>query len=189
MLRVFQHHVEQASLADGFVIGAGSLHHMSRAVKLVSLQQICPALILILYREICVEITVLVLRGGYFFYKIIDFFFKLRVGKIVQGIRRRLYPFGSVAVLKDHSVEAVSRVLTAYRFSRVDKILYHMAFFRSLRLVGENAVLIGYNGVSYELLIPSYKAVGYIRLLRYLFLDLHYLYRLPRAACYIENAD
>ena len=55
---------------------------MSRAVQFVGFEQVHPALVLILYGEICIEISVLVLCGGYYINKVIDLLFERGVREI-----------------------------------------------------------------------------------------------------------
>lgn len=90
MLRILLHNVKQLFLACCFIIGTGGLHHMTRAVKLVTFEQVLPALIPVLYREICIKITVLVLCGGDFVNQFIYGSRKLFIGIECERICRPL---------------------------------------------------------------------------------------------------
>ena len=89
MLRIFQHHLKKLIFPGRLVISAGCLHHMTRAVKLVCLKQICPPLFPVGNGKAGVEIAVLVLGGGDKGNKPVNLFFKLPVRVLGKGICRR----------------------------------------------------------------------------------------------------
>ncbi len=146
---------------------------MSRTVKLVTLQKVCPPLIPVFYGKVCIQVAVLVLGGGNNVNKGIGSLFKLSVGKHRKDVPNRFKPFSRVAVLKDHAVKTVASVLSAQCRGRVYEILYNVALLRPLRFVAENIVLIGNNNVLDKPLVPHDKAFGGLVLLyRYLPLGL-----------------
>ena len=159
MLRILFHNIKELFLAGSFIVSASRLHHMTRAVKLVPLQQVLPALISVLYREICIKIAVLILCGGYFVNKLIYRFGELFVGVKCQRISRRFYPLGCIAVLKYHSVKAIADILSAERLCGILKVLYNVALLRIGRFVTQYAVLIRNYRISYQFLIFSDKTI------------------------------
>ena len=130
MLRILLHNVKQLFLACCFIIGTGGLHHMTRAVKLVTFEQVLPALIPVLYREICIKIAVLVLCGGDFVNQFIYGSRKLIIGIECERICRRFYPFCRIAVLKHHTVKAVTDIFPVKCLCGILKVLHNVALFR-----------------------------------------------------------
>ena len=135
MLRILLHNVKEFFLAGCFIIGAGGLHHMTRAVKFVTFKQVLPALFPVLYREICIEIAVLVLCGGDFVNKLIYCSRKLFIGIECERICRRFYPFCRIAVLEHHSVKAVTDIFPVKRLCSILKVLHNVALFRIRRFI------------------------------------------------------
>ena len=149
---VFQAHIEKLALARCLAVSRRRLVKMSRAVHLVTFEQVRPALVPVFYREVGVEVAVLVLRRGYQRDELVCAGFKLLVWVIRKRVSRRFEPFCGVGVLKHHTVKAVARVLAAQSRSRVAEILVNVAFLGACP-VAENVVLIGDNGIPHELLI------------------------------------
>ena len=130
MLRILLHNVKQLFLAGSFIIGAGGLHHMTRAIKLVTFEQVLPTLFPVLYREVCIKIAVLVLCGGDFVNQFIYGSRKLFIGIECERICRRFYPFCRIAVLKHHTVKAVTDIFPVKRLCGILKVLHNVALFR-----------------------------------------------------------
>ena len=72
---------------------------MTRAVKLVSLKDVCPALIPVFDCVVGVKITVLILGGGDKLNKTVGGFFEIFVGMNAQRKGDSLKPFCRIAVL------------------------------------------------------------------------------------------
>ena len=130
MFHILLHNVKQLFLAGSFIIGTGGLHHMTRAVKLVTFEQVLPTLIPVLYREICIKIAVLVLCGGDFVDKLIYSSRKLFIGIECERISRRFYPFCRIAVLEHHTVKAVTDIFPVKRLCGIFEVLHNVALFR-----------------------------------------------------------
>ena len=159
---IFYRNVRQTALARCFIVGTGGFDKVPRTVQLMALKQICPALFRVLYGKVRVQIAVLVLCIGDDADKLISLLFKLLIGLVGNGISRSFKPLVSVAVLKDHSVKAVADVLSSESLCGIDKVRRYVAFFHSLKLVPQHAVLIWDNFGMDDILIFFHKSRGLV---------------------------
>ncbi len=128
MIRQLLTYIKKLSLARSLVVSASRLKKMTGAVKLVCLQKIGPPFFSVLYGKISVKITVLILCPGDHIYKIICLLFKQVIFLGRKSICRGFYPFCSIAVLKNHTVKAVRRILPSQSSSGIYKICVYVAF-------------------------------------------------------------
>ena len=160
VFRVADHHVQQRPFARSLKVRRGSLHHVAHTVQLVPLAQVRPALVPILQREPGVQIAVLVLCLRDQLDQLVGFFFQLCVREAGQGAGHRFQPLGRVAVLKDHAIEAVPRILAPEHPSGVAEVGDHVAFFHTLHLIVQHLILVGDHHVLHQLLVMINKSVG-----------------------------
>ena len=98
--RIFYRNIQQTALARCFIVGTGGFDKVPRAVQLMTLKQICPALFRVLYGKVRVQIAVLVLGIGDDADKLISLMFKLLIGLVGNGISRSFKPLVGVAPLR-----------------------------------------------------------------------------------------
>ena len=63
---------------------------------------------------------------------------------LYTSISHSLQPFGRVAVLKDHAIEAVSHILSSEGLPCIDEVPDHMAFFHTLHLIAKHLIPVSY---------------------------------------------
>ena len=159
MICIFLHNGKELLLAGSFIVGNRRFHHMACTVKLMPLQQIRPALVPVLNGIVGVEIPVLVLGCGNFIHQLVYLSLQLFIWEIYKTVGGRFDPFCSVTVLKDHSVKAVSYVLSTHCLCRIFKIRHHMAFLHAFYAVMQNGILIRDHGIPDQFLIMADKAL------------------------------
>ena len=159
-LGIFQHHLQKPVFSGRLIVGHCRLHHMTRAVKLMAFQQVGPALVPILYRVVGVQIAVRVLGSGDDIDNPVRRGLQLRIREKNQRISHSLQPFGRVAVLKDHAIEAVSHILSSESLPCIDEVPDHMAFFHALHLIAKHPILIRNHHILDEMLITADKTLG-----------------------------
>ena len=104
---VFQHDIEQASVAGRVKIGHGAFQHVPGAIELVVVAEIGPALFRFAADVPAVEVSVGKLGGGKPPGDLIDLRFDRRIAPVGEGIARRLDPLADVGVPKDLRGEIV----------------------------------------------------------------------------------
>ena len=131
---------------------------MSRTIQFMCLVEILPAVLPLLDGKIGIQIAVLILRLRNQINDGIHRSLQLFVRKNAERISRRLNPLGCITVLKYPAVKAVARILSAKGMPGIDEILNNMAFFRVLRLIAENRILIRDDDILDQALVMTNEA-------------------------------
>ena len=150
---ILLHHTKKLVFPGGFIVGNRRLHHMSGAVQLMSLQQICPTLILILDGIVGIQVSVRILCSFDLIDQAVSLCFQISIRKIDKTVSHSLKPFGGITVLKYHSIKAVPNILPAHSLCCILEICHNMTLFNTLHLIMKDCILVRDNNLLNELLI------------------------------------
>ena len=148
------HDLQKGILPGGFIVGNGSLHHVTGAVQLVAFQQILVSVLRLLDGEIGVQVAIRLLGPSDDVDHRVRPLFQIGVRPDGQGVGHPLQPFGHVTVLEDHAIE-----FSLFQSRSNAEIGHGMALFRAGDPVMENIFLVVNGGVQNQLLLGAPEGI------------------------------